>query len=347
MSDSIDRVFVRAINTIRTLSSRPGYSSRPRPPIESRIQLYGMYKQATEGDVMGVMARPVGDSEIDVAGQKKWDAWKQQQGLSKTEAKRRYVSFLISLMNTHASDTHEGRELLAELEYMWDQIKDVASDSEGAEEELYEDAVEYPSRSALARAEMGATPSHVSHASGGGGPHGSAMGGGSSRAQQGSVLTHGSGNSRTHLSALAPHPQSHLVHSQHQQQPHTPPIPSDRFKSDMAWALRTINEEMADMAKQYRPSDPSEPRRNWRRRVMCLLRAIGVHVGIDLVLFAILAAILKARRGKGVSRGVVSPVETLPTGVLTLASLGEHLSYHFIQMANGVYGYAAAWISMS
>lgn len=305
-----------------------------------------MYKQATEGDVMGVMARPVGDSEIDVAGQKKWDAWKQQQGLSKTEAKRRYVSFLISLMNTYASDTHEGRELLAELEYMWDQIKDVASDSEGAEEELYEDAVEYPSRSALGRSGAdvgGASPSHVSHGSG---AHGSGIGG-SSRAQQGSILTQGSGNSRnTHT--VAPHPQSQLVQHQHQQQ-HTPQIPTDRFKSDMAWALRTINEEMADMAKQYRPSDPSEPRRNWRRRALSILRAIGVHVGIDLVLFAILAAILKARRGKGpaASRGVVSPVDTLPTGILSLTSLGHHISYHFIQMADGVYGYAAAWISMS
>jgi acyl-CoA-binding protein len=309
-----------------------------------------MYKQATEGDVMGVMARPVGDSEIDVAGQKKWDAWKQQQGLSKTEAKRRYVSFLISLMNTYASDTHEGRELLAELEYMWDQIKDVASDSEGAEEELYEDAVEYPSRSALGRAEVGTSPSHVSHGSGGG-AHGSGVGG-SSRAQQGSNLTHGSGNSRSHHTAIAPHPQSNLVQSQsqHQHQQHTPPIPSDRFKSDMAWALRTINEEMADMAKQYRPADPSEPRRNWRRRVLLLLRAIGVHVGIDMVLFAILAAILKARRGgKGpaVSRGVVSPVHTFPTRVLSLASLGDHISYHIIQMADGVYGYAVAWVSMS
>ncbi|KAG5363503.1 Autophagy-related protein 37 [Yarrowia sp. B02] len=326
MSDSIDRVFVRAINTIRTLSSRPGYSSRPRPPLESRIQLYGMYKQATEGDVLGVMARPAGESELDVAGQKKWDAWKQQQGLSRTEAKRRYVSFLIALMNTYAADTHEGRELLAELEYMWDQIKDVASDSEGADEELYEDAVEYPARSALARGDM-ASPSHVTSGGAGGGGGGA----GSSRAQQGSLQTHGSVTSRAHLPTVA---------SQSLPQPHQQ-IPSDRFKSDMAWALRTINEEMADMAKQYRPADASAPSRNWRRRVVAVLRAIGVHVGVDLVLFALLAAVLKARRGRSAAaRPVASPVDSL-------ASLGDVLAYHFIQMADGVYGYAVAWISMS
>lgn len=44
---AIDRVFVKAISTIRALSTRTGYGSLPRPPVDSRIKLYGLYKQAT------------------------------------------------------------------------------------------------------------------------------------------------------------------------------------------------------------------------------------------------------------------------------------------------------------
>ncbi|KAI5949474.1 hypothetical protein KGF57_004684 [Candida theae] len=131
MSDSVDRVFVKAISTIRALSSRSNYGSLPRPPAESRIKLYGLYKQATEGDVRGVMPRPVGFTPEDEGAKKKWDAWKREEGLPKTEAKKRYIAFLIETMKVYASGTHEARELLNELEYLWDQIKDLpASDEE-------------------------------------------------------------------------------------------------------------------------------------------------------------------------------------------------------------------------
>ncbi|KAI5961151.1 hypothetical protein CANMA_003925 [Candida margitis] len=131
MSDSVDRVFVKAISTIRALSSRSNYGSLPRPPAESRIKLYGLYKQATEGDVRGVMPRPVGFTPEDEGAKKKWDAWKREEGLPKTEAKKRYIAFLIETMKVYASGTHEARELLNELEYLWDQIKDLpVSDDE-------------------------------------------------------------------------------------------------------------------------------------------------------------------------------------------------------------------------
>lgn len=93
--------------------------------MENRIRLYGLYKQATEGNVDGVMLRPVGHSPEDESAKRKWDAWKEQEGLSKTEAKRRYIECLISTMKTYASGTHEARELLSELEYLWDQIKEI------------------------------------------------------------------------------------------------------------------------------------------------------------------------------------------------------------------------------
>lgn len=57
------------------------------------------------------------------------DAWYAQRGLSRTEAKRRYISTLIDTMHEYASQTPEARELVSELEFVWDQIKYNASSS--------------------------------------------------------------------------------------------------------------------------------------------------------------------------------------------------------------------------
>lgn len=103
MSDSIDRVFVKAISTIKALSARKGPGSLPQPPVDRRIRLYGLYKQATgmmstgfvfglpqifcgldqesqkhmltrglEGDVDGIMNRPSGKTPEDLASRRKW-----------------------------------------------------------------------------------------------------------------------------------------------------------------------------------------------------------------------------------------------------------------------------------
>lgn len=108
----------------------------PRPPAENRIKLYGLYKQATEGDVDGIMPRPVGFTPEDEGAKKKWDAWKREAGISKTEAKKRYISYLIETMRVYASGTLEARELLSELEYLWDQIKDLPSNDETIEHQI-------------------------------------------------------------------------------------------------------------------------------------------------------------------------------------------------------------------
>lgn len=125
MSDPIDRVFVKAITTIRALSTRSSYGALPRPPAENRIKLYGLYKQATEGNVCYIMERPQGHTLEDEGAKKKWDAWKREEGTSKTDAKRQYIMYLIDTMRVYGSSTAEARELLSELEYLWEQIKDV------------------------------------------------------------------------------------------------------------------------------------------------------------------------------------------------------------------------------
>ncbi|KAL8918957.1 MAG: hypothetical protein Q9208_007067 [Pyrenodesmia sp. 3 TL-2023] len=75
-----------------------------------------------EGDVEGVM-RPPPDTEETRAEREKWDAWHSQSGLSRTAAKRAYISTLITAMHQYASSTPEAKELVAELEFVWDQIK--------------------------------------------------------------------------------------------------------------------------------------------------------------------------------------------------------------------------------
>lgn len=87
-----------------------------KPPPESRTTLYGLYKQATEGDVLGIMQRPVGDSPQDEANRRKWDAWRQQHGLSRAEAKVKYIEFLLETMRSVAVITPESEQLISELE---------------------------------------------------------------------------------------------------------------------------------------------------------------------------------------------------------------------------------------
>lgn len=53
----------------------------------------------------------------------KWDAWHACAGTSRTEAKRQYISTLIDTMKEYASGTSESRELVSELEFVWNQIK--------------------------------------------------------------------------------------------------------------------------------------------------------------------------------------------------------------------------------
>jgi acyl-CoA-binding protein len=123
MADSIDRVFGHALNTVNKI--RPGSQ---KPPSEDRLALYGLYKQSMEGDVAVIADRPTAEStdapaESVKKEQEKWDAWNTNAGLTRTEAKRRYVEKLIETMHTYASTTPEARELVEELEFVWDQIK--------------------------------------------------------------------------------------------------------------------------------------------------------------------------------------------------------------------------------
>jgi acyl-CoA-binding protein len=77
--------FENAVEKSRTLEERPSNNVL--------LQLYGLYKQATEGDVN--TERP---GSFDFKNIAKWDAWKQQEGKSQEAARAEYVEFVNELV---------------------------------------------------------------------------------------------------------------------------------------------------------------------------------------------------------------------------------------------------------
>ncbi|GAB3200408.1 acyl-CoA-binding protein [Pontibacter aydingkolensis] len=63
-----------------------------RPSNDVLLQLYALFKQATEGDVN--TERPGGFDFKNIA---KWDAWKKQEGKSSEEARAEYVALVNRL----------------------------------------------------------------------------------------------------------------------------------------------------------------------------------------------------------------------------------------------------------
>ena len=64
-----------------------------RPSNEQLLDLYGLYKQATEGDTTG--SRP---GLLDLKGRAKFDAWASRKGTSKDDAMKKYVALVDRLV---------------------------------------------------------------------------------------------------------------------------------------------------------------------------------------------------------------------------------------------------------
>lgn len=77
------QVFEAAVARSRTLSHQPN---------DVLLDLYGLYKQATEGDVAG--DRPGG---FDFRGAAKYDAWARRRGMSRDQAMDAYVELVDRL----------------------------------------------------------------------------------------------------------------------------------------------------------------------------------------------------------------------------------------------------------
>ncbi|EGW30082.1 uncharacterized protein SPAPADRAFT_57544 [Spathaspora passalidarum NRRL Y-27907] len=67
-----------------------------KPSDDELLKLYGLYKQATVGDVN--TDRP---SAFDFKGKYKWDAWKALEGKSQEDAEAEYIEFASSLIEKY------------------------------------------------------------------------------------------------------------------------------------------------------------------------------------------------------------------------------------------------------
>ncbi len=63
-----------------------------KPDNATLLQIYSLYKQATEGDVEG--KRP---GFTDLVGRAKWDAWNGVKGKDSAAAMREYIDLIESL----------------------------------------------------------------------------------------------------------------------------------------------------------------------------------------------------------------------------------------------------------
>ncbi len=75
--------FEEALKKVKTL---------PNQPPGVLLELYGLFKQASSGDVTG--KRP---GMLDMKGKAKYDAWAQRKGMSQDEAKSAYVAVVDRL----------------------------------------------------------------------------------------------------------------------------------------------------------------------------------------------------------------------------------------------------------
>lgn len=71
--------FTKAAEDVKKLKSSP--------TDEEKLALYGLYKQATVGDVN--TDRP---GMLDFTGKAKWDAWNSRKGMSTADAEKEYIA---------------------------------------------------------------------------------------------------------------------------------------------------------------------------------------------------------------------------------------------------------------
>jgi len=63
-----------------------------RPSDDQLLELYALYKQATDGDVSGT--RP---GMLDFTGRAKYDAWAKKKGIAADKAMQAYADFVAKL----------------------------------------------------------------------------------------------------------------------------------------------------------------------------------------------------------------------------------------------------------
>lgn len=84
----MSKEFTKAAEDVKKLKTKPTDAEM--------LELYGLFKQATVGDVN--TDRP---GMFDFQGKAKWDAWSGRKGLSKEDAEKQYIAVANRLIQTY------------------------------------------------------------------------------------------------------------------------------------------------------------------------------------------------------------------------------------------------------
>jgi acyl-CoA-binding protein len=82
---ALEEDFRSAQERVKTLKTRPSN--------DALLELYSLFKQATEGDVQG--KRP---GMLDLKGRAKYDAWAGRKGVGREAAMQQYVALVERLL---------------------------------------------------------------------------------------------------------------------------------------------------------------------------------------------------------------------------------------------------------
>ena len=80
----LQSAFDAAVAASKSLSERPDNATL--------LKIYGLYKQATSGDIAST--KP---GFSDLVGRAKWDAWNALKGTTQGDAMQRYIDLIASL----------------------------------------------------------------------------------------------------------------------------------------------------------------------------------------------------------------------------------------------------------
>ncbi|CAJ0569090.1 unnamed protein product, partial [Mesorhabditis spiculigera] len=83
---------------------------KEEPDNETKLKIYALYKQASEGDVAG--SRP---GMMDFVKRAKYDAWSQLKGTTKDDASSKYVGLIKQLLAEDATEVADSGPGIAEL----------------------------------------------------------------------------------------------------------------------------------------------------------------------------------------------------------------------------------------
>lgn len=78
---------------VKIINSKPAPGTKaPKLDVKKKLMFYALFKQATEGD-----CNKKEPSKMDMTNHYKWRAWMQCKGMSKADAKEKYLKLFKSV----------------------------------------------------------------------------------------------------------------------------------------------------------------------------------------------------------------------------------------------------------